>query len=77
MTLAISSKNFINLNDEEMLSLDGGVDWGALLGGLGTAIAIIALVAVVPAAAIGCVGVTFLTGGSFISGLAIGYGATH
>lgn len=72
---------FVEINESEMMNIDGGWDWGIVLGGTALFIEVLAVShSVVVAAATAPVSIPVaaaLCAASALSGSAVAYGATH
>jgi hypothetical protein len=86
----LSTSGFSVLNNTEMLTIDGGWNWGAVLGGAALVVACIGVT--ITTGGIGLCSVPLIIGagttaeiavaavavaGSALGGAAMGYGATH
>lgn len=90
MANGFGAVGFTELNEQEMMSVDGGWDWGIVLGG--TALAVACIGVTLSTGGIGLCSIPLILGagttaeiavagaavaGSAVAGAAIGYGATH
>lgn len=70
----LMTNGFCELSENEMMMVDGGWNWGTVLGGAALVVGCIAVAASGP---VGWVGAAALCGASALGGAAIGHGATH
>ena len=69
-------EGFIELSMNEMTMIDGGWDWGIVLGGTALVVEVIGVAATAPVS-IPVVAAGALCAASALGGAAIGYGMTH
>lgn len=67
---------FVEINEREMMNIDGGWDWGLVLGGAALVIEVIGVAATAPVS-LPILAAGALCAGAAVGGAAIGYGATH
>lgn len=67
---------FVEISEREMMNIDGGWDWGVVLGGTALVIEVIAVAASAPVS-LPILAAGALCAGAAVGGAAIGYGATH
>lgn len=72
----VMTNGFENFNADELENVDGGVEWGAALGGAALVIACVAFAATCPVAAAGIAG-GFAIDAAGLGGYAVGWGLTH
>lgn len=68
--------SFVELNNSELYEIDGGWDWGLILGGAALVIATIGVAASAPVS-LPILASGALCASSALGGSAIGYGITH
>jgi hypothetical protein len=67
------NQGFAPLSQDEMMAVDGGVDWGAVLGGAGLVVACIAVVVTAPVS-VPAIAAGALVVASGVGGYAVGTG---
>lgn len=72
----VMANGFAELSANDMETIDGGIEWGAALGGAALVIACVAFAATCPVAAAGIAG-GFAIDAAGLGGYAVGWGLTH
>ncbi len=74
--MEITKNGFAELSANELEMVDGGIEWGAALGGAALVIACVAFAATCPVAAAGIAGGLAIDAAG-LGGYAVGWGLTH